>query len=135
MESYDPNRAIDPKEWNALDEGARHHFVERFHRWKRIEVPNLQTHAAIHVVVENQVALGSEIPVQKTLTRLMEEGLNRHDAIHAIGTVLAGIMFDLIELGVSGQDVNADYYRELEELTAESWLGSINEASEDEGRA
>ena len=133
MESYDPNRAIDPEEWTALDEGERHYFVERFHRRKRIKVPNLRMHAAIHVVVENQVALGSEIPVRKTLVRLMQEGLDRHDAIHAIGSVLAGHMFDLMKRGVRDQDVNTEYYRQLEELTAENWLGSTNDESEEEG--
>ena len=33
-----------------------------------------------HVVVENQVALGEATPVPATLDRLMDEGLDRHDA-------------------------------------------------------
>jgi hypothetical protein len=46
-----------------------------------------------HVIVENQVALGEAYPVQSVLLRLMEEGLDRHDAIHAIGSVLAERLF------------------------------------------
>ena len=132
METYDPDRAIDPVEWAKLEEGERHYLVERYHRKKRIKMPNLRVHAAIHVVVENQVALGTEIPTQKTLARLMREGLNRHDAVHAIGSVLAGYMFDLIKHGAKGQDVNADYYHQLEELTAAGWLKSANEELEEE---
>jgi hypothetical protein len=132
MELYNPDRAIDPEEWTALDEGERLYIVERYHRKKRIKMPNLPAHAVIHVVVENQVALGEEIPVQKTLARLIREGLSRHDAVHAIGSVLSGLMFDLIKHNVKSQDVNADYHRQLEELTAESWLRIVNEESEEE---
>jgi hypothetical protein len=132
MERYDPERPLDPEEWNALDEGERHSLVDRYHRKKRIKAPNSRAHAAIHVVVENQVAMGGEIPVQKTLLRLMREGLSRHDAVHAIGSVLAGHMFDLITHGAKAQDVNAEYFRQLEDLTAEGWLNSFNEESEEE---
>jgi hypothetical protein len=63
---------------------------------------------------------------------LVQEGLSRHDAVHAIGSVLAGYMFDLIKHGAKDQDVNADYYRQLEELTAAGWLKSANEELEEE---
>ena len=132
MERYDPNKPVDPEEWMALDEGEREYLVEQYHRKKRIKMPNSQMHAAIHVIVENQVALGREIPAQKTLARLMREGLNRHDAVHAIGSVLAGHMFDLIKQCPSDQDVNAVYYHQLEELTAEGWLNSFDDESEEE---
>src|SRR5262245_16374745 len=132
MEAYDPERPVDPEEWTALDEGERQYLVERYHRKKRIQVPNSPLHAAIHVIVENQVALGSEIPAQKTLARLMREGLTRHDAVHAIGSVLAGRIFDLIRRDEKGEDVNTEYYRQLEELTAETWLKSFTKESEEE---
>ncbi len=134
METYNPDRAIDPMEWNALDEDERHYLVERYHRKNRIKLPNLRVHAVFHVIVENQVALADEIPVRKTLERLMREGLSRHDAIHAIGSVLGGHMFDLVKNGAEGQDVNVSYYRQLEELTAEGWLKSADEESEEEDR-
>jgi hypothetical protein len=132
MERYDPDRAVHPGEWLALDEHERLYLVECCHRKKRIKMPNLQVHAVIHVVVENQVALGGEIPARKTLARLIREGLSRHDAIHAIGTVLAGHMFDTLRHGVKSQDPNADYWRQLEQLTAEGWLRSTDEESEEE---
>jgi hypothetical protein len=131
MEHYDPDRPLDPEEWTALDEGERQSLVERYHRKKRIKLPNSRLHAAIHVIVENQIALGGEIP-QKTLARLMREGLSRHDAVHAVGWVLAGHIFDLIKDDAEGQDVNTDYYRQLEELTAEAWLQSFTEQAEEE---
>ena len=53
----------------ALDEGKREYLVEQYHRKKRIKMPNARMHAMFHVVVENQIALGNEIPAQRTLTR------------------------------------------------------------------
>jgi hypothetical protein len=40
-----------------------------------------------HVVVENQVALGEATSVPEALDRLINEGLDRHDAVHAVGSV------------------------------------------------
>jgi hypothetical protein len=134
MKRYDPDRAISPEDWTALDESERHHLVGLYHRKRRIKISNLRLHAAFHVIVENQLALGSKIPVQKVLARLMREGLTRHDAIHAVGSVLAGHIFGLIKHGAKGQDVNVDYYRQLEKLTAEGWLTSAIEESGEEDR-
>jgi hypothetical protein len=132
MKSYDPDKPVDPEEWMALDEGERQYLVEQYHRKKRIKLPNARLHAIIHVVIENQIALGSESPAQSTLSRLMREGLNRHDAVHAIGSVLAGHIFDLMKHGSKGKDASADYYRQLKELTAEGWLSGFDEGSDEE---
>ncbi|MGY4511289.1 hypothetical protein [Bradyrhizobium sp. USDA 3650] len=47
-------------------------------------------HAVIHAVVESQIA-DRELPVRAAAQRLMSEGLDRHEAIHAIRSVLVGI--------------------------------------------
>ena len=79
-------------------------------------------HGTVHAIVENQVALGDATVVPATLARLMREGLNRHDAIHAIGSVLIGIIFDVTTKKVdAGVNINARYGRELAALTAASW--------------
>ena len=85
-----------------------------------------QVHAVIHVVVERQIALGDEIPVRRTVRRLMSEGLDRHEAIHAVGSVLAGHMNDLVRRGEpkAGEDPNTAYYAALATLSAEEWLRS-----------
>jgi hypothetical protein len=73
-----------------------------------------------HVVVENQIALGEPPAVREALARLMGEGLDRHDALHAVGSVVMGIVFDVVhEKGKGAGDINAKY--ELSTLTAESW--------------
>ena len=132
MEHYDPDKPIDAEEWMSLDEDESASLVEQYHRKKRIKLPNAGMHATFHVVVENQIALGDEIPVKKTLARLLREGLSRHDAIHAIASVAASHIFDLMKHGTTSEDANTDYYRELEELTAESWVNSFNDDSQDE---
>ena len=62
----------------------------------------------------------------------MQEGLSRHDAIHAIGSVVAAHLFNLVKHGPKAPDPNVDYFRQLEALSAEGWLNSANEELEDE---
>ena len=95
MKMYDPLKPPKSEEWQSMDEHERLQLVENFHRRARIQVPNARVHAVIHVVVENQIALGDEIPVKRAVQRLMSEGLDRHDAIHAVGSVLIGHISDL----------------------------------------
>jgi hypothetical protein len=65
--------------------------------------------------------MGDATVVPATLNRLMREGLDRHDAIHAVGSVLAQIIFDVIRGPDEKVDINAEYGREPAELTAASW--------------
>jgi HD superfamily phosphodiesterase len=118
---YDPDEHINSDVWLALDESERMRLVRRYHRRQRIGLPNETIHATIHVIVENQVALGDAFPAKATLLRLMKEGLDRHEAIHAIGAVLAEKFFVVMSGQEAGSDLNADYIEKLKSLTAESW--------------
>ena len=119
MDSYDPERST--ADWLQMDEGERIELVSSYHRRKKIHLPNAQLHAVIHVVVENQVALGEEVVIE-TLARLQKEGLSRHDALHAIGSVLAA---DLYELMQESSEATGDAYRRyldrLQKITAKNW--------------
>ncbi len=121
VERYDPQCAPDPAGWLALDEAERIELAVQYHRRARVRLPNARLHAAMHVAVENQVALGDEIPVRRTLERLQAEGLDRHDAVHAVGSVLAEHMYDLMKEGLPAGDPNERYWVELETLTAQGW--------------
>ena len=121
VKHYDPQRAPDPKSWLALDEEERIVLALQYHRRARVRLPNARLHATIHVIVENQVALGDEIPVRRTLERLRAEGLDRHDAVHAIGSVTTKHIYDLLKEGPPAGDPNAPYWAELQSLTAEGW--------------
>jgi hypothetical protein len=132
-EEYDPLIEPNAAEWLALDEQERIDLVVAYHEFAGIRVPNATAHAIIHAVVENQIAEGDTLPVKRTAQRLMREGLDRHDAIHAIGSVLVGHMNDLMRevrsnVQSAGRDSDADpntrYFAELEHLTADGWRRS-----------
>ena len=127
MEAYDPMNAPDPDEWQSLDEQERLMLVEDHHRQAGVELPNEQIHAVIHVVVENQIALGDEVPTQATLERMMREGLDRHDAIHAVGSVLANFLGEILAAAAAAPSVNEGYYMELKKLKAAEWLKSFGD--------
>ena len=122
MERYDPEIAPVSEEWLALDEGERILLVEAYHRESRIRLPmsRRKLHATFHVTVENQLAEHDE-PVVRALERLMKEGLSRHDAVHAIGSVVAEEIYDVLKLGKAPDPSHARYYTAIEHLTAASW--------------
>jgi len=96
-------------------------LVIGYHRRKRIRLPNETVHAVIHVVVENQIALGEAFPAKRVLIRLMSEGLDRHDAIHAIGSALSKSLYAAISDEDENGDPTTDYLEKLEALSADSW--------------
>ena len=118
---YEASEQPDPETWLGLDETERVDLVIDYHRRTRVQLENPKLHAMNHVVVENQVALRDATPVAATLDRLIDEGLDRHDAIHAIGSVLMGIVVDTVRKADDADDINAKYNRELATLTATGW--------------
>jgi len=125
MDRYDPEVAPDSREWLALDEGERLLLVEEYHRDARISMPRRarRLHAAIHTIVENQLALEDQTIVRATLQRLMKAGLTRHDAIHAVGSVLSELIYDLLHMESLPAEGHAPYYAALQQLTVEKWRG------------
>ena len=126
MEKYDPHQAPDPDEWNEVDESERILLVQRYHRRKHIRLPNEVLHATIHAIVENQVAMGDKLNVAATVDRLMSEGLNRHEAIHAIGSVLAERLYTVLGGGATAaratpEATERDWASRLDKLSAEEW--------------
>ena len=124
MRRYDPLAGPAAEEWLSLDEGERIRLVDEYHRRARVRLPNRKAHAIFHAVIENQVAAGDEIPVRRTLARLMGEGLDRHEAIHAIGMALSEHIWDLWHRTEPKVDPNAPYFAALDRLTAEEWRRS-----------
>lgn len=123
MATYEPSKKPIAEEWLALDEAERIELVRAFHRRQKNLVPNLDAHAVVHVVVENQLA--EDFPAAKAaLARLQSEGLDRHDAVHAVGSVLLEHMQNLMKGSPSGGDPNAPYVTALEKLTADAWRRS-----------
>lgn len=107
-DGYDPMVAPDPVAWQELNELDAIDLVTVYHE------------------EENQIAIGQEIPVAATLIRLQNEGLDRHDALHALAWVLVDHMPSLLSDGGLPEDPNTMYYKELEQLTAERWRRSAD---------
>jgi len=101
-------------------------LVEKFHRRAGIRLPDATLHAVIHTVVENQIAAGLA-PVVNALRRLQADGLDRHEAIHAIGAMLAAHMRQIVTGELTVSDPNSVYFATLDELSAKSWRRELAE--------
>lgn len=124
MRKYDPALDPDPAKWISLDDDQKLQLVEKYHERFDPDLPDLELHSVIHAIVENQIALEDETPVAATLARLKCEGLDRHDAVHAIASVLVNNLHEML----SGSDTkahNEQYFEALMDLTAESWSSQI----------
>ena len=84
------------------------------------EPPNLQRHVGMHVLVEQQVARDEPPEAAQALARLRRDGMNRHDAVHAIGFILTEHMKRAMESRMPVDE--SAYGRELSQLTLKSWL-------------
>lgn len=124
---YDPDAAPEPGDWLALDQAERIDAVRAWRRREGVEVTNERVFATMLATAESQVARGDEIPVAATLERLMGEGMSRREAIHAITTILAETTYDAFYGEISEADPNEAYFRELRQLTSESWRTRFDE--------
>jgi hypothetical protein len=125
---YDPLIAPDPEEWLSRDIAERIELVRNFHRVACIHLPDASIHSLIHVVVENQIAEREELPARRTAQRLMAEGLDRHEAVHAIGSALAEHIYDLLRGPPLESESNTGYFAALERLSADDWRNYLARA-------
>lgn len=80
----------------------------------------LSAHSSIHVIVENQLAMGVEL-IPATIAKLTRQGLDRHEAIHAIGAIITVDIFDMLKGNIQ-EFSPSKYRRKLEKITAKRWL-------------
>jgi len=125
---YNPDIAPDPGEWLALPELERVRLVQSHHVSARVKGPGIKAHAAMHAVVENQIARGYG-PSKKAVTRLQSEGLSRHDAIHAIAAVIAQFIFELNQEQTPEQQgsYQSRMGAAIGQLHTGQWLNGVNE--------
>jgi ATP/maltotriose-dependent transcriptional regulator MalT len=114
--TYDGDVSPDPRAWAEADEGERLVAVEAHHRaiaTRHAPAPNGRVHAALHVVVETQLASGEPPEARRALARLVAAGRSRHEALHAIAAVAA----DAVEAAMTGGRYDAAAHaRALEAL-------------------
>ena len=131
MMRYDPEQPPNPEDWLALDESERIRLVERYHRQAGVKPPGERVHAMFHAVVENQLALANPAAAPRALQRLQQEGLTRHEALHAIGAVLARHVGNVRQSGGEAGDARGRYEADLEGLSADLWRQRFAGVEED----
>jgi len=118
--TYDPLQAPDPHQWLAMDE-ERIMAIERYHKREPTRLRNLMVQASIHSVVENQVAMGDQYEAAAALRRLLDEGLDRYEAVHAIGSVVAAELCEALKHPPESGDPAASYLTKVRQITATKW--------------
>lgn len=120
---YSPNIPPDPAAWLAMPEDDRIKSIEAFHRSAKVKLPNQKAHAIFHAMVENQLAEGIEA-TGRALDRLLKGGLDRHDAVHAIGSVVAEHLMQAMQGTETNppEVVQAQMTASIERLNAKEWL-------------
>lgn len=121
MQRYNPSQSPDPEEWLLLDELKRINLVEEFHKdsGEDFNEGAERIHAAIHVAVENQFILETE-RVSAVIAKLIRQGLDRHEALHAVGAVLSEYLYNM-QTGKGEPWNQKSYNRRLEKLSAKRW--------------
>ena len=127
---YDGDVRPDPDEWLDMDEQERILAVQEHHERDN---PHLREgdqalHASLHAVVENQLAMADPPETRPALVRLVGEGLPRHDAIHAIASVLSDYLFKELT-GQGSIDLDA-LRRDYANLTKASWHARFEDVPE-----
>jgi hypothetical protein len=119
---YDPEAPMAAGDWLALAETERLRLAQNYHVQSKIKAPRMKAHAAVHVIVENQIATGYG-PTRRAVERLVAGGLTRHEAIHAVGTVVVRAAH---QLTASSDPEFHDTHQKrmgaaIDSLTVESW--------------
>jgi uncharacterized protein YoaH (UPF0181 family) len=129
LTEYDADRAPDAEAWRAGNEMQLVELVQAYHRARRILLPNERVHAALHVMMENQVAFGAQTPVADAVARLMGEGMSRHDAIHAVGAILSRHMHQATTTNVPIS--REAYFADVRAVTVATWLAEYGPGRDD----
>jgi hypothetical protein len=131
MMFYDPDVLPNVEKWIESSEQERLDLIEKYHVQAKIEMPSIKGHAVIHAVVETQIAIGFE-PSVRAISRLQTEGLDRHEAIHAIGYIVADFLYELTTIDESqdSQEINSRMSAAIERLTAKQWFQAFGKGKE-----
>lgn len=121
--TYNPHKAPKAKEWLALDEQKRIDLIAAYHKKERIPLENVTVHTSFQATIENQAAMGDKTPTRAAIKRLMRQGADRHEALHAVMNVLAkhfwtGMQTDTYE---DGNALNEAYTEEVRNLTLQKY--------------
>lgn len=121
VETYDAATPPEALAWLETGEEARIQLVVDYHTSIGDVGDNARTHCLLHVIIENQIAMGGAMePVRERMRQLMAQGLDRHNALHALCYVLIRHMNWIGMSNIKG-DQDARYFREIRRMTAQKW--------------
>jgi hypothetical protein len=104
-----------------MSEDEQIYVVSRYHRRRRPRAPKPEFHVAVHVIVETQIAQDDPALVAPTVARLQAEGLDRHQAVHAVATILTPLLASAGNESMSSEELAKAYDEGLARMTAERW--------------
>lgn len=121
MVLYDPSVQPEKDKWLEASESEKISLVQEFHEMNDNDLDEeaLAVHSSLHVIVENQLAMGVEL-LPETVAKLMRQGLSRHEAIHAIGAIIVDDVFAIVR-EEKARFSPKQYRRKLEKITAKRW--------------
>ena len=109
--------------WLDLSEDERVALVLQHHESDETSDDHLRMHAIVHSGIETQLAEGNP-STRAALERMLEAGLDRHEAVHAVGGVLASHIYHTLE----GNPFDCKkYHRDLDGLSADTWKRTSEE--------
>jgi hypothetical protein len=132
---YDADLQPDPAVWLELDEVERLAQVEDYHRLIGDDDPEvLHKHALAHVIAEDQIAAAPTAAASRALSRLIVEGLDRHEAIHAVACVYMGALAEAMKAGATAKTLELPPVcdTQLDRLTVETWQRDYGDGPEGE---
>ncbi len=120
MIEYNASNEPDSQAWIELSEDDRivliENYVQKYE--SNIKEEAILLHSSIHMVVENQIAENYEA-TKEAYSRLIRQGLSRHETIHAIGAVVSEDIYDRLKKKTEFNHVA--YKNRLRKLTAKRW--------------
>lgn len=101
---YDASESPDPDTWLDADEQQRIAAVQEYHDGldDHPSAGSMQAHCMMHAVVETQIATGDPPETARKLETLLEAGIDRHAAIHALILPVAHVVYGVAEGDESG---------------------------------
>ena len=126
MDTYNPDKKMNPETWLALDEDEQQELIEEYVLTEELDLGDdvsFTLHAAAHTLVETQLAMDEKDTVD-AYDRLIRQGLKRHETIHALAAVIfEGVHQSMQEnMNEPGADLTIRYKSRLRKLTAKKWL-------------
>ena len=132
MVDYNPHETPNAQEWINASEQETLDAILEYHMEHGFTAQAMLTHAGAHNIVENQLAEYKDLyPIQETIDRLMSEGLDRHEAVHAIGAIIMSLMHEMVT-GKMKKFPEKRYIKELKTLTKAVWYERFGPEDDDD---